>query len=73
MAKYLTVGKTSDIAPGTVRVFDVDGQAVAVLLVVEGAAVHIGFAGAGRFAQVCLDNSLEIDRLQESFYVNAFG
>ena len=30
MAKYLTVGKTSDIAPGTVRVFDVDGQAVAV-------------------------------------------
>jgi 3-phenylpropionate/trans-cinnamate dioxygenase ferredoxin subunit len=30
MAKYLTVGKTSDIAPGTVRVFDVDGQAVGV-------------------------------------------
>jgi 3-phenylpropionate/trans-cinnamate dioxygenase ferredoxin subunit len=30
MAKYLTVAKTSDIAPGTVRVFDVDGQAVAV-------------------------------------------
>jgi 3-phenylpropionate/trans-cinnamate dioxygenase ferredoxin subunit len=26
----LTIGKTSDIAPGTVRVFDVDGQAVAV-------------------------------------------
>ena len=30
MARYLTVGKTSDIAPGTVRVFDVGGQAVAV-------------------------------------------
>jgi 3-phenylpropionate/trans-cinnamate dioxygenase ferredoxin subunit len=30
MAKYLTVGKTSDIAPGTVRVFDVAGQSVAV-------------------------------------------
>jgi 3-phenylpropionate/trans-cinnamate dioxygenase ferredoxin subunit len=28
--KYQTVGKTSDVAPGTVRVFDVDGQAVAV-------------------------------------------
>ena len=26
----MTIGKTSDIAPGTVRVFDVDGQAVAV-------------------------------------------
>jgi 3-phenylpropionate/trans-cinnamate dioxygenase ferredoxin subunit len=26
----LTIGKTSDIAPGTVRVFDVDGRAVAV-------------------------------------------
>ena len=23
---YVTVGKTSDIAPGTVKVFDVDGQ-----------------------------------------------
>jgi len=30
MARYLTVGKTSDIAPGTVRVFDVCGQTVAV-------------------------------------------
>jgi len=28
--KYQTVAKTSDIAPGTVRVFDVDGQAIAV-------------------------------------------
>jgi 3-phenylpropionate/trans-cinnamate dioxygenase ferredoxin subunit len=27
---YLTVARTSDIAPGTVRVFDVDGQAVGV-------------------------------------------
>ena len=27
---YLTVGKTSDIAPGAVKVFDVDGQAVGV-------------------------------------------
>ena len=26
----MTIGKTSDIAPGTVRVFDVDGRAVAV-------------------------------------------
>ncbi len=26
----MTVGKTSDIAPGTVRVFEVDGQGVAV-------------------------------------------
>jgi 3-phenylpropionate/trans-cinnamate dioxygenase ferredoxin subunit len=30
MATYVTVGKTSDIAPGTVRVFDVAGQSVAV-------------------------------------------
>ena len=30
MARYLTAGKTSDIAPGTVRVFNVGGQAVAV-------------------------------------------
>ena len=30
MARYLTVGKTSDIAPGTVQVFNVGGQAVAV-------------------------------------------
>ena len=30
MARYLTVGKASDIAPGTVRVFDVGGQTVAV-------------------------------------------
>jgi len=28
--EYVTTGKTSDIAPGTVRVFDLDGQAVAV-------------------------------------------
>ena len=29
-AEYVTVGKTSDIAPGAVRVFVVDGQDVAV-------------------------------------------
>jgi 3-phenylpropionate/trans-cinnamate dioxygenase ferredoxin subunit len=28
--EYVTVGKTSDVAPGTVRVIDMDGQAVAV-------------------------------------------
>src|SRR5512136_1577940 len=28
--EYVTVGKTSDIALGTVQVFDVDGQGVAV-------------------------------------------
>ncbi len=29
-AEYVTVGKTSDVAPGAVRVFVVDGQDVAV-------------------------------------------